>query len=500
VTARRAPGLLWLIGVAAALLVALPLVYLVVRAAEGEGALAGGAVLVPLVARSAGLAITVGLVASALALVFAVLVEARDLPLRRVLSVALVVPLAVPCYVGATAYVAGLAPRGPFGRLLGAVGIGPVHPEGFGWAAFILVLYTVPFAYLPLRAALARTDGALVEVARTLGRGRWTALALALRTSLPRALVSGAVLVTLYTLGEFGAVALLGYDAFPRVIYLQFLSAFDRSAAAASALGLVGLIASVLLVARLLDRGHPRGTDRPRPLRVVLGPGVRWLALIPLVAYAVAAVIVPIGSIAWWAVRGGGAGLDAVLDALGTSALAAGLAIGPTLLVGVAVAILAERSPGGRSLARVVDLGFALPGLVVALGLTFVVLRAAPALHQGWLVYVAAMVILFCPLATAAVRGALAAVPPVLEDAARTLGADPLAVLRRVTLPVVWPGIAAGAALVAIATMKELSATLATRMWSSTEEARYGEAAPAALALVVLAGIAGIVAHRGRRA
>jgi iron(III) transport system permease protein len=511
VSRRAAPRLLWPLGIAAALLLLAPLLYLVVRASQGEGGL--GAMARPdmwgLVGRSLGLALAVGLAGTALALLFALVVEARDLPARRVFSVLVVLPLAVPCYVGASAYVAGLSPIGPFGALLGRIGVGPLVLEGFGWATLILTVYTVPLAYLPIRAAIARADGEVYDAARTLGRGRWSALACTLRGALPRAVTGGAVLVVLYTLGEFGAVALLRYDAFPRVIYLQYLSAFDRSAAALSSLMLVGVIATVLALAALLDRGrHGRTSDRARPLRFELG-GARWAAASVLVGYLLFAVVVPVGSIAWWLSRGA-ASSAGVSAALGASAHAAALALGPAVLIGTAVAVLGERTRRGAVLARFVDVGFALPGLVVALGLTFLVLRSLPGLYQGWVPYSAAMVILFCPLVVAAVRGALAAVPPSLEDAARTLGASPTRAFWRVTMPLLTPGLLAGGALVSIATMKELSAsllllpagtsTLATRMWGATEEARYAEAALPALLLIGLAAVAALVAHGRRRA
>jgi len=113
------------------------------------------------------------------------------------------------------------------------------------------------------------------------------------------------------------------------------------------------------------------------------------------------------------------------------------------------------------------------------------------------------------PLAVNAVRGSLATLPSSVEEAARTLGSTPRQVFWRVTLPLVRPGVLAGAALLVIATMKELGAsllilptgstTLAKQLWDATEEARYGEAAAPALALIALAALAAF-AIEGRAA
>src|SRR5690606_26110314 len=123
------------------------------------------------------------------------------------------------------------------------------------------------------------------------------------------------------------------------------------------------------------------------PLVFDLGPRLRWLGLVTIAGYAVAAVVAPLVSVGWWMRRGGVASLAGMADSLGASAWSAGLAVAPAVVVGAAVAVVAERSRRGRSLARLVDLGFALPGLVVGLGLTFLILRLAPSLHQTWLPY-----------------------------------------------------------------------------------------------------------------
>jgi iron(III) transport system permease protein len=487
----------------AAALVAVPIVYLLVRATEGTGrwsALVEPGLLA-LAARSAVLALTVGAIATAVALGLAVLVAAVDLPLRRLASVLIVLPLAIPSYVAAAAYVAGLSPRGPFGPALAWLGIGPVFPSGFGWSVLVLVTSTVPLAFVPLRAALARADGDLYDAARTLGRGRRAALVVALRPVLARATTGGFVVVVLYTLAELGTVALLRYDALPRVIYQQYLSAFDRASAARSALVLVALVIAVVAIAGHRD-GRTRLGDRPRALRLRLGRA-RHLGLLPIALYALIATFAPVaGLVGWLAV----APSAAIVRALVGSLQAAAVVVVPGLVAAVAVALVAERTRRGAALARAVDVGFALPGLVVALGLAVAVLRVAPSLYQGWAPYAAAMMILFVPLAANAVRASLATMPASIEEAARTLGATPRQVFWRITWPLVCPGVLAGAALLVIATMKELGAsllllpagttTLARQLWDASEEARYGEAAAPALALIALAGIAAFAVER----
>lgn len=493
--------------VAVAAVAAIPIVYLVIRAAEAQGGL--GALVDPTMGRlvwnSVVLALTVGVIATVIAFALAVAIEAADFPSRRLATLLVVSPLAVPSYVAATAYKAGVSPVGPFGEMLAALGIGPVFPEGFAWAVFVLVTSTVPLAFLPLRAALAHADGDLYDAARSLGRRRTSALVTALRPTTTRAARDGFLLVALYTLAELGTVEILRYDALPRVIYQQFLSAFDRASAARSGLVLLVLVLLLVIFAGgATQTGHTG--ERGRLLQFRLGRG-RWLAVGGLLAYVLVATVVPVVSLVAWLVKAPNAG--AMLGrALEGSLQAAAIVVVPSVIAAAIIAIVAERGGKlGHGVARFVGTGFAMPGLVVALGLSVATLRLAPDFYQGWVPYTLAMMVLFVPLGVAAIRSSLATVSPAIEEAARTLGATRRAVFWRVTLPIVSPSVFAAAALIVIATMKELGAsllliptgktTLAVQLWDSTEEARYGLAAAPALVLVVLAAIAALaVEHR----
>ncbi|MGB9374167.1 MAG: ABC transporter permease subunit, partial [Jiangellales bacterium] len=172
----------------------------------------------------------------------------------------------------------------------------------------------------------------------------------------------------------------------------------------------------------------------------------------------------------------------------------------------------AARYPSRTSgwLERLSYVGFALPGIVVALSLVYLGVRVVYPLYQTTAMLLLAYLVLFLPMAVGSIRAAVSATPPVLEEMARSLGRTPLRAFTSVTLPIITPGVLAGAALVAVTVMKELPATLvlrpigtetlATELWSATAAGAYAAAAPYAAALVLVAIIpAGLLAVRSGR-
>jgi iron(III) transport system permease protein len=165
------------------------------------------------------------------------------------------------------------------------------------------------------------------------------------------------------------------------------------------------------------------------------------------------------------------------------------------------VAILAGRyrTPGVRWVETLSFSGHALPGVVVGLSLVFLSLSVAPFAYQTIALLSFAYAVLFLPKAIGVIRGATEAVPPVLENTARTLGRGPMRAWAATTLRLTLPGIAAAGLMVALTAMKELPATLmlrptgldtlATELWTRTEVAAYGSAAPYAITLVALAAV-----------
>ena len=492
--------------------VALPVLYLFLRAAgtgldEISDFVFRGRTLA-IVTRSVVLVAVVTATSLALALPLAWLTVRTDLPFRRVWAVLTVLPLAVPSYVMAFLFVAALGPRGHLQQLLeGPLGIERL-PSLYGLfgAAFVIAIISYPYALLTLRAAFRGLDPAIEETSRMLGVGSWLTF---LRVTLPQlrpALATGGLLVALYALSDFGAVSLLRYETFTWAIYVQYQSSFDRALAAALALLLLG-IATALFAGEALARGRgatpPAAPNARRGQRLVPLGGWKWPALMLCSGVVSITLLAPGGVLGYWLVRGilSGETIRVVWSSLFNSAAVSAMAAGVTAIAAIPVSIFAVRyrSWASELLERVASLGFALPGIVVALALVFFAANYARLIYQTTSLLVFSYVVLFLPLALGPLRSSLLQVSPRIEEAARSLGRGPAAVVRTVTLPLVRSGLVAGAALVFLAAMKELPATLllsplgfktlATSIWAASSEAFFARAAAPALMLILLSSV-----------
>ena len=471
----------------------LPTGYVLIRAGEsgwaGVVAVVWRASTLALLGRSLLLAATVTVLCVVIAVGLALLVTRTDLPGRRVVGVLAAIPLAIPSYVAAYAWLAAYRPV-----------------AGFGGAVLVLTACSYPYVFLPTVAALRRTDGSIEEVARSLGR---RPLAVLLRVTVPQlrsSIGAGALLVALYVLSDFGAVSLLRYDVFTRVIHFSYRASFDRTPAAILA-SLLVMITVVIVLAEVRTRRRAElvelggRTTRPAP-PIGLG-GWRWPALGACLAVFAVAVGFPVASMVYWLVRSqragidGGRLLDSALSTVGLSLGGALVSVALALPIGILVA--RYRGPITRFVEQACFAAHGLPGIVVALALVFFGIRYAEPIYQEVPLLLLAYAALFVPTAFGAIRSAVQSVSPHLEHVARSLGQPPSAVLRRVTVPLAMPGVLAGFALAMLTCMKELPATLllrptgldtlATRLWSQTDVVAFGSAAPYAVLLVLLAGL-----------
>ncbi len=481
-------------------------------------------VLPDYVANTVGLVLGVAAGVISIGVVSAWLVTMYAFPGRRVLEWALILPLAMPAYVMAYAYTDFFQVTGPVQSAL---------RDWTGWGArdywfpevrslpgaiamFSFTFY--PYVYLLARTAFLERSEAMLEAARTLGHGMWSAF---FRVSLPMArpaLAAGAALALMETLADYGTVAYFGVQTFTTGIYRAWFSMGDRVVAAQLSASLLAFVLLVLLLERL-SRGRARfynttQRDKPHPPRRLAG----WRA-----GVAFAACALPVG-FGFLLPAGILASLALSVENVGYGARFVGLAANSVTLAGITAAIAvvlslsfgyhARLHPGplARGLNRLVSLGYAVPGIVIAVGVLIPLARFDNAL-DAWMrdafgvstgllltgtmtALVYAYLVRFLSASLQSVEAGLAKIRPSMDDAARILGAGAVETLRRVHAPMLAKSLLVGGLIVFVDVMKELPATLvmrpfnldtlATHVYNLAADERLAEAALPSLAIVAV--------------
>lgn len=489
---KRAPITLWAPAVLSALVSLVPLWYLTVQAtSRGWNEIADELFqqrTFDLITRSLVLCISVTGACALIGTAAAWVIVYSGLPGRTALTIAFSLPLAIPSYLSAFAWIS----RWP-------------TLSGF-WGAFVVLTFaTFPYVMLPVMAAMSRLDPTHEEIARSLGR---TPLQIFFSVVLPqirRALAGGSLLVALYVLSDFGAVATMRHEVFTWVIYGAYRAGFNPTRAAILSIILV-LIALLLTSAESRARGRESRASvgksslraaAQKPLRIkVLSGVVAACVVVPSIGVPVAGIVDWLGrdtsrAVSWSEV------FNAAMNSFGI-----GFAVAmATLFAALPIALLVVRYKDNFS--KVIEattfITHSLPGIVIAISVVYVGIRAVRPLYQELPLVVFAHVVLFLPVMVASIKAALEKSGPVVEEVARSLGAGPIAAFFRVTLPLAAPGISAGWALTMLAAVKELPATLllrptgfdtlSTEIWARSSVSDYAAVGPYALVILVVAAI-----------
>jgi len=465
------------------------------------------------------------------------LVTMLDFPGRRWMTWALLLPMAMPAYVVAYAYTDFLQFSGPLQTALRELtGLGPREywfPDirSVPGAAFVFTITLYPYVYLLTRSAFLQRSPALLDAARLLGTGPVTTF---FRVVLPLArpaVVAGVTLALMETLADYGTVAYFGVTTFTTGIYRAWFSLGDRAAASQLA-GILLLGITVLVVLERHHRGKARfgssGQPAQPPRRLQGVPALlAWVGgIIPvLLGFVVpVAILVDLFWSSDYSITGGRYFMflsNSLLLACTTALIAATLA--------TALAYMARIAPSRLLFAsnRMVSLGYAVPGMVIAVGVLIPLSALDRGLHAmltpimsspPGLIFTGSIAALtfacltrFSGVALQSVESGLAAITPNMDAAARSLGSGPWESFRRVHFPMASRSLLAAILLVFVDTMKELPATLVLRpfnfdtlavmTYQYASDERLAEAALPALTLVVVGLLPVILISRaiGRR-
>ena len=521
---RFYPGNRRLMQAASAVIVSvvlMPAAYLIIR---GLGAGQEGidyllkARTLQVMGNSVGLVVSVTFFASLIAVPYAWLTSRSDLPWRRLWLVLGLLAMVIPSYLTAVTFTDAFGPKGILQSLLEPLGVDRL-PGIKGWfgATLTLTFVTFPYIVLPAQAALLHSDQALEEAGHSLGLNRFQVFRKITLPQLRPALSAGMLMAALYTLSDFGAVAVMRFNVFTRAIFIQTES-FRMDKASALALALIGITFSLLLAQSFVQhrgRHYRIGVGAARALQPAHLGKWKYPAMLFCGAVIFIGIIIPLLVLFSWLI---GRHLTNPVTApmaelmRNTVSVSAAAALAATLAA-FPLALLAMRSSTAlnRWLVNLAYTGNALPGIVIALALVFFASQNMLSLYQTLPLLILGYVIRYLPLSIGATQSAFAQINPHFEEAGRSLGLSAWETLARITIPLARSGIIAGLALVFLNVMKELPITLilrpigfrtfATRIWSAYDEAFLSSIALPGLLLTVASALAlGIILWREDKA
>ncbi len=457
-------------------------------------------------------------------------------PGKRVFDWALLLPLAVPSYIIAYAYLDVMHPIGPVQTTLREI-LGITRPRDLWFpeirslhgCIFLLGVVLYPYVYLPVRALFLMQSAATLEVARTLGANRMRVF---LRVAVPLArpaIAVGTSLALMEALNDIGAAEFLGIRTLTVAVYTTWVVRMSIEGAAQIALVMLAVVIALVFVERWARRRRTFSAPSrrhhaavPQPLPGVAGIGASLACFLPIFfGFLVPASYLVVAS--WKRVKL--AGLPAALPVwIANSVTLAAIATVVAILIGLVLAysIRVSKSPAAPFIVRLASTGYAVPGTVLAVGLLVPLasldnavdsfMRAAFGVSTGLILtgsgaaLILAYVIRFLAISAGGIESGLAKVSPHLDMAARSLGSRPAKILATIHLPLIAPAIAAAAMLVFVDVMKELPATLllqpfnfttlATALYGEAKRGTYEDGAIAALAIVAVGLIPVIVLAR----
>lgn len=467
------------------------------------------------------------------------LVGRTDIPGRRYLRWALLTPFVIPPFVGAIAWLQLLGGAGWINQLareyLPFVERNLWNVRGEAGIIFVLTLTSYPLAYVTVLSALNRLDPSMEEGARVSGAGLWRTVRDITLPVMRPAVASGAILVFIYSMANFGVPAVLGFTEnyfvlTTRIYDLIRNAAFPGNLSRAAALAiLLGLIAVVSVGLQRLGAGRQRGLSQRSapdvPLR--LGTWSRPMAAFGWMVVVVAAVL-PVLAIGFSSLTESLGRLplpgnltvdnyvravtlnDAVLRGIRNSLLLAAMAGVIIVIIGAIIGYLGRRTqlPGRQLLDAVATFPYALPGTVVAVAvlLAFISPLGPLLLFNSLWILLVAYLMHYMAYGVRATSGALALMDPSLEEASRASGATRGQTFWRIVVPLLRPALFGGFFLVFIPTLREL--TISILLWSPGNETigvvvfnlqDAGETQAAAAVAVLMLATVGVMNYAARR-
>ena len=476
------------------------------------------------------------LLATVIGVALAWICARTNTPGRRWLEPLNLVPFFMSPYVGAIAWTYLAAPRsGLLNSLLRQLGLAndPLSPYNLGGMIWVLALFFVPYIYLFSVAPLRRMDASLEEAARSAGCG---VLDTARRVTLPVVLpgiLSGAIIVFVSCAGEFGVPLALGHPNGTETLTTQIFvltqdlpAKYNRAAAAGAVLAGIAVVCVWVQRRLIARRDFVTVSGKATQPRLVLLGRWKWAALGFNLVYLACAVVLPLAALLFASTARSWTGeikpdtmtLDHYAYALSSPVSTVGIrnslvlsAAGATLgvVIGLFLAYIIHRTRarGRAALDFISTVPIGVPGIVLALGILLAYIRTP--LYSTLAILLIGYLSRYMPYGQRNVASVLLALSPDLEQSARTAGASWWTTMRRVVVPLVWPGMVSAWLLLFVIFIRELPISillytaghevLSVAIWRFVENERATRTAALAMIQVAILLVTVVAFRRATR-
>ena len=438
-----------------------------------------------------------------LGLLISILTVRYEFPGSKILFSLTILPLVIPSYIGALTYVSAFSPKGLFVNLFSKYGISEIIGiEGFVGSWIVLTLFTYPYVQLICSSALRNLDSTVEDAARSLGVKKIKMYTKVVIPRLKKPIIYSSLLVGLYVISDFGAVSLMKYGTMTKAIYSYYVININGDP--------VIFYSTILILLALIISFAQRGSELSRSAKVSGTPReitkiklsqknkILVLTFFGIVIFF--SLLLPVGVLSYWLIRGlaNGNSVSGALSGVVGSLTAASVTSVFAMVIATPIVVMISqyRSKFGDLFEKVTLTLYGLPHIAVGISMLFITIKIFPAIYQTFTTLIISYLIVFLPQAVGGGQASMEQVKLSYIEASSGLGLSKLDTFFKVTFPLIYRGLIAGAALVFLSTMKELPQTLLLRptgfstmavdIWSYASEALFTQAAFSAFILLAI--------------
>ena len=438
-----------------------------------------------------------------LGLLISILTVRYEFPGSKILFSLTILPLVIPSYIGALTYVSAFSPKGLFVDLFSKYGISEIIGiEGFVGSWIVLTLFTYPYVQLICSSALRNLDSTVEDAARSLGVKKIKMYTKVVIPRLKKPIIYSSLLVGLYVISDFGAVSLMKYGTMTKAIYSYYVININGDP--------VIFYSTILILLALVISFAQRGSEVSRSAKVSGTPReitkiklsqknkVLVLTFFGIVIFF--SLLLPVSVLSYWLIRGlaNGNSVSGVFSGVVGSLTAASVTSLFAMVIATPIVVMISqyRSKFGDIFEKVTLTLYGLPHIAVGISMLFITIKIFPAIYQTFTTLIISYLIVFLPQAVGGGQASMEQVKLSYIEASSGLGLSKLDTFFKITFPLIYRGLVAGAALVFLSTMKELPQTLLLRptgfstmavdIWSYASEALFTQAAFSAFILLAI--------------